>query len=137
MDIINRIQSHLRELAKSHTQAEIAKMTGVSQQHIGRLLSSKNGLYITSRIELCTLLKMFPGMEIRFPWEKTGESIQQHHNGQAIAVNNGTVNNSTVNGADATWDAFRSRATDAIIDLDIPSDAMKKVLKTLKDLQSV
>lgn len=125
MDVINRIQAHLRELAKSHTQAEIAKSLGISRPYLNRLLNRKRPI---SGISLRALMKLFPTATIHL----YGDNVSSHNSG----VNNGVmgVNNGTVNGGAGSAEAFRTRAMSALIDLDIPADALRKVLKTIKDL---
>ena len=109
------------------TQEEVAKSLGISQPYLNRLLNRKRPV---SGLSLRALMKLFPNARIIL----NGNGAQPQNSG----VNNGVmgVNNGTVNAAGAqSAEAFRDRALKVLMDLDIPSDALLKVLKTIKDLQ--
>ena len=124
-----QIFSALHEMCDGKpNQEEIAKSLGISRPYLNRLLNKKRPI---DGITLRALMKLFPRATLHL----NGDTVIAENSG----VNNGVmgVNNGTVNGGSQTSsaDAFRSKAIAAMIDLDIPADALREVLKTLKDLQ--
>ena len=110
-------------------QEDIAKSLGISRPYLNRLLNKKRPI---DGITLRALMKLFPRATLHL----NGDTVIAENSG----VNNGVmgVNHGTVNGGGtppASAEAFRSKAIAAMIDLDIPADALREVLKTLKDLQ--
>ena len=130
MTIAEQIRTALWEEYKSgKKQQDMAAAHHVTQQYISRLLSGKRSC---DGLSLKAVSNMFPRATLNLH----GDTVIAENSG----VNNGVmgVNNGTVNGGGsptATAEAFRSKAIAAMIDLDIPADALREVLKTLKDLQ--
>ncbi|MDD5728265.1 MAG: helix-turn-helix transcriptional regulator [Victivallales bacterium] len=60
--IFDQILSALREEARSTTQQEIADRAGLSQSHVGKILSGKSPV---EKIQLGTFRKLFPDADIR------------------------------------------------------------------------
>ena len=122
MNIYEKIVSAL--LARYHsgkTYTDIAKDADMSYAYIHGLMNGKNP---PEKLSLEKLFKLFPYATI---------DIHDNH----VSVGNvGIVdgdNNHLVSGQ--TAESFRVRAINAIIDLDIPPESMKIVLKTLKELK--
>ena len=108
-------------------QEDIAKSLGISRPYLNRLLNKKRPI---DGITLRALMKLFPRATLHL----NGDTVIAENSG----VNNGVmgVNHGTVNATGAeSVEAFRDRALKILMDLDIPPDALLKVLKTLKDLQ--
>ena len=108
-------------------QEDIAKSLGISRPYLNRLLNKKRPI---DGITLRALMKLFPRATLHL----NGDTVIAENSG----VNNGVmgVNHGTVNATGAeSVEAFRDRALKVLMDLDIPPDALLKVLKTLKDLQ--
>ena len=129
MTIAEQIRTALWEEYKSgKKQQDMAAAHHVTQQYISRLLSGKRSC---DGLSLKAVSNMFPRATLNLH----GDTVIAENSG----VNNGVmgVNHGTVNGGSQTSsaDAFRSKAIAAMIDLDIPADALREVLKTLKDLQ--
>ncbi len=108
-------------------QEDIAKSLGISRPYLNRLLNKKRPI---DGITLRALMKLFPQATLNLK----GDSIINDNSGVnngVMGVNNGTVNTTITESAEA----FRNRALKTLMDLDIPPDALIKVLKTIKDLQ--
>lgn len=116
----------LRLLLDNNVERDLAKRSQVSRGYINALKNKKKP---PRALSVETLLKLFPNATINLH----GDSVIADNSG----INNGVmgVNNGTVNSAGhESVEAFRSKAIAAMIDLDIPADALREVLKTLKDL---
>ena len=109
-------------------QEEIAKGLGISRPYLNRLLNKKRPI---DGITLRALRKLFPHATLHLQGDTVIAENTGINNG-VLGVNHGTVNGGTPT---ASAEAFRTKAIAAMIDLDIPSDALREVLKTLKDLQ--
>lgn len=142
MSIETTIREYLEEeYANGRTHQEIADAHHISRSFIQSLLSGKRNY---SGISLKHVEQMFPHSTLNL-------------NGDAVSIqadrNKGTVNVlhrcGTVNAGGqstpsplieaqikAAVEAFRHDASDALLNIDIPPDALLKVLKTLKDLQT-
>ena len=108
-------------------QEEIAKSLGISRPYLNRLLNKKRPI---DGITLRALRKLFPRAQLIL----NGDAVIAENSG----INNGVmgVNHGTVNAVETkSVEMFRDRALKVLMDLDIPPDALLKVLKTLKDLQ--
>ena len=119
--------SSLREKLQNQTEREFSNLTGIASGYINAL---KNRRKPCRALSIETLLKLFPHATINLQ----GDAVIADNSG----INNGVmgVNNGTVNSAgQESIEAFRSKAIAAMIDLDIPADALREVLKTLKDLR--
>ena len=101
----------IEERKQGLKQTEMAKLHNVSQQYICRLLSGKRKC---EDLTIKTVMKMFPHATLSLTGENLTSDVQIQ---EAI-------------------DAFRHQAIDVLIGLDIPSDSMLKVLKTLKDMRT-
>ena len=67
MDIYQEIQTKIRELRDSGmTQAEISKVTGISQPFISQLLNPKDGAKRVAHLQLEKFFKLFPNARIVF-----------------------------------------------------------------------
>ena len=129
MDIYQEIHAKLKnEYADGATYQEMASKYGVSYQYLRELIQGEKPI---DRMSLAFFKKLFPNATLNLQ----GDTVIAKNSG----INNGVlgVNHGTVNGGTPTASAeeFRSKAITAMIDLDIPSDALREVLKTLKDLQ--
>lgn len=128
MTIAEQIRTALWEEYKSgKKQQDMAAAHHVTQQYISRLLSGKRSC---DGLSLKAVSNMFPRATLNLH----GDTVIAENSG----VNNGVmgVNHGTVNATGAeSVEAFRDRALKVLMDLDIPPDALLKVLKTLKDLQ--
>jgi len=130
MTIAEQIRTALWDEYKSgKKQQDMASAHRVTQQYISRLLSGERSC---EGLSLRAVANMFPRATLHL----NGDTVIAENSG----VNNGVmgVNNGTVNGGGtptASAEAFRSKAIAAMIDLDIPADALREVLKTLMDLQ--
>lgn len=107
-------------------QEEIAKSLGISRPYLNRLLNRKRPI---DGITLRALMKLFPRATLNLNGDAVIAGNSGVNNG-VMGVNNGTVNAAATESAEA----FRDRALKVLMDLDIPPDALLKVLKTLKDL---
>ena len=129
MTLDQQIESILRsEYDSGKTQQEMAETLHISQQYIQQLLSGQRKV---SGLTLKILMKMFPRATLNLQGDTVIAENSGINNG-VLGVNHGTVNGGTPT---ASAEAFRAKAIAAMIDLDIPSDALREVLKTLKDLQ--
>ena len=108
-------------------QQDMAAAHRVSQQYISRLLSGKRSC---EGLSLKAVQTMFPRATLNLHGDAVIAGNSGVNNG-VMGVNNGTVNAAATESAEA----FRDRALKVLMDLDIPPDALLKVLKTLKDLQ--
>lgn len=129
MNLAEQIESFLRsEYDSGKTQKEMAMRTGITQPHIQRILSDpKKVLGISVR----TLMKMFPNATLHIK----GNNVVADNSGTnhgVVGVNNGTINGATQSSASS--EDFRNKALKSLMDLEIPPDALVKVLKTIKDL---
>ena len=110
-------------------QEEIAKSLGISRPYLNRLLNKKRPI---DGITLRALMKLFPRATLNL----NGYTVVADNSGTnhgVVGVNNGTVNG--VISSSASAEDFRNKALKVLCDLDIPPDALVKVLKTIKDLQ--
>jgi len=130
MNLAEQIESLLRsEYDSGETQKEMATRTGITQPHIHRILSDPKKIL---GISVKTLMKMFPRATLNL----TGSNVIADNSGTnhgVVGVNNGTVNGASPSSASA--EDFRNKALRVLCDLEIPPDALVKVLKTIKDLQ--
>ena len=65
------------------TQQEIADMTGISRPYICQLLNPKNGKDRLKKIELSTLMKLFPNARIVFDDRRTIGDVT-NNSGQVV-----------------------------------------------------
>jgi len=129
MNLAEQIESFLRsEYDSGKTQNEMAKRTGITQPHIQRILSDPTKVL---GISVKTLMKMFPRATLNID----GSNVIADNSGTigVVGVNNGTVNGSSH--PELSAEEFRNKALKELMDLEIPPDALVKVLKTIKDLQ--
>lgn len=108
-------------------QEELALKHNISQAHIQRILCRKSNL---DNLRLKTFEAMFPNAVVFLNGDNNITQTASN-----INVKNGSVNSISLNSASSSVESFRLRALDAIVDLDIPPDAMKLVLQTLKKLK--
>lgn len=124
------VANALRLLLDNNVERDLAKRSHVSRGYINALKNKKKP---PRALSIETLLKLFPNALISL---NTGEQI----NGNAMTGNGPAIvghhNHVTANGSENSAEAFRSKAIAAMIDLDIPADALREVLKTLKDLRA-
>ena len=129
MDIYQEILELLRkEYSEGSTYQEMASRHGVSYQYLRELMQ---GIKRTDRISLEILFKLFPHAQITL---NAGDQI----NGNATTGHGPAIvghHNHVTAAAEDSAETFRSKAIAAMIDLDIPADALRDVLKTLKDLK--
>ena len=120
----------LDELRGGKTQTQLAKEHNVSQQYISTLLSAEHDC---EGVSLGIVSKMFPFASLNLNGNIT---TQQGTNNVVVnGENSGTVNNGTpASNSKSAVEAFRHEVVDALIGLDIPSDALAAVLKTIKEL---
>lgn len=121
----NTILDVLKQLCSGRgKQREVSEKFGISRQYLNKLL---NGVAPISSISLETLQKMFP----RVTFNLNGDAVSIHadqNSGAVVGVNRGHVST-------AASESFRLRVLEAVIDLDIPSDALQIVLKTIKEIK--
>lgn len=128
MTIAEQVKNALQEEYRNGgKQQEMAAKHGVSQQYISRLLSGKRSC---EGLSLKAVNNMFPYATLNINGNLTADNSGINHG--VVGINNGTVNSTSVNG---DVEKFRVKALSAIIDLDIPSDTLQIVLKTLKNLK--
>lgn len=128
MTIAEQIRTALWEEYKSgKKQQDMAAAHHVTQQYISRLLSGKRSC---DGLSLKAVSNMFPRATLNLHGDTVIAENSGVNNG-VMGVNHGTVNATGVESVEA----FRDRALKVLMDLDIPPDALLKVLKTLKDLQ--
>ena len=108
-------------------QEELALKHNISQAHIQRILCRKSNL---DNLRLKTFEAMFPNAVVFLNGDNNITQTASN-----INVKNGSVNSISLNSASSSVESFRLRALDAIVELDIPPDAMKLVLQTLKKLK--
>lgn len=122
MNIYEKIISALLERYNSgKTYTDIAKEADMSYSYIHGLMNGKND---PENLSLGKLFKLFPRATI--------DIHDNHVSVENVGIVNGDNNNLI---AEQTAESFRVRAIKAIIDLDIPPESMKIVLKTLKELK--
>ena len=122
MSIYEKIISALLERYHSgQTYTDIAKEADMSYSYIHGLMNGKNA---PEKLSLEKLFKLFPRATI--------DIHDNHVSVENVGIVNGDNNNLI---AEQTAESFRVRAIKAIIDLDIPPESMKIVLKTLKELK--
>lgn len=115
MNIIQQVEKVLSDERDSGmTQEEIAAKHNVRQSQIQRLLTRQRTV---AYLSLRTFVKMFPKATVCV----TGDAPPAVANRVATAM--------------AAAEDFRLKAMDAIIDLDLPPDAMQVVLRTLKNIK--
>jgi|GEM_PF-6046268 len=120
------ITEHLRELyGGGMTQEEMARLTGISRPYIANILNGKQQVKNAS-VDL--LLKVFPRATVSL----TGD-VRQTNAGQSGGINAQAVNGNNFFAPDV--EGFRNRAIAAMIDLDLPPEALQTVLRTLKKLK--
>lgn len=123
-DVINALRSLLVE----HVERDVAKRSNVSRGYINALKNQKKP---PRALTVETLFKLFPLAQITL---NAGDQI----NGNATTGHGPAIvghHNHVTAAAEDSAETFRSKAIAAMIDLDIPADALREVLKTLKDLQ--
>lgn len=113
MEIYDEILEILKnEYTNGKTYQEIGKKHGVSYSYIREIMLEKKH---PKRLSLETMFKIFPNAQITLNSE-------------------GNMNGPAASSSEST-EAFRDRALKVLMDLDIPADALVKVLKTIKDLK--
>lgn len=126
MNIIQQVENLLKaEYAEGLTQEELAARHHVRQQQIQHLLSGKRSV---AGLSLETFAKMFPRATVNL----TGD-VRQTNTGQSGGVNAQAVNGNNFFTPDV--EGFRNKAIAAMIDLDLPPEHFKVVIKTLKKLE--
>ena len=123
-DVINA----LRSILVDNVERDLAKRSTVSRGYINALKNQKKP---PRALTVETLFKLFPHAQITL---NAGDQI----NGNATTGHGPAIvghHNHVTAPAESSAEAFRSKAIAAMIDLDIPADALREVLKTLKDLQ--
>lgn len=129
MEIYKEILDLLKnEYSAGATYQEMAGKKKVSYSYLRGLM---NGVNPPEKLSLEVLFKLFPRAQINLNAGETINGNATTGNGPAIV---GHHNHITANAEDSA-ETFRSKAIAAMIDLDIPSDALREVLKTLKDLE--
>lgn len=116
-----------QEEAAGMSHREIGKRHHVSHTHITHLLNGKRPV---SGLTIETVQKMFPLASFNL----NGDGVNAANSGTVhgvVGLNSGTVNTITP----AALESFRFRILEAVIDLDIPSDALQTVLKTIKGIK--
>ena len=116
-----------QEKAAGLSHREIGKRHHVSQTHITHLL---NGQRPVSGLTIETVQKMFPLASFNL----NGDGVNAANSGTVhgvVGLNSGTVNTSTP----AALESFRLRVLEAVIELEIPADALQVVLKTIKGIK--
>ena len=106
---------------------QVADKIGVSQAYLNRLLT---GTRPVSGLTVKTVQRMFP----RATFILNGDAVSIHadqNSGSVVGVNRGNVSTP----APATSESFRLRVLEAVIELDIPADALQIVLKTIKGVK--
>ncbi len=124
----DEVTNALRLLLDNNVERDIAKRSHVSRGYINALKNKKKP---PRALSIETLLKLFPNAQITL---NAGEQI----NGNAMTGNGPAIvghHNHVTAGSENSAENFRSKAIAAMIDLDIPADALREVLKTLKDLR--
>ena len=133
MNLTEQIEDALRQQQKQgKTQTEMSVLNGISQSHIQRILSNPENKI--KGLKVATLMKMFPRATLNLNEDtsltQTGTNI--------VGENNGTLAQTAPPVAQAqikaAVEAFRHEVIDAMIDLEIPPDALAAVLKTIKEL---
>jgi len=129
MDIYQEILDLLRkEYSEGATYQKMAGDKKVSYSYLRGLM---NGINPPEKVSLEILFKLFPHAQITL---NAGDQI----NGNATTGHGPAIvghHNHVTAAAEDSAETFRSKAIAAMIDLDIPADALREVLKTLKDLQ--
>ena len=123
-DVINA----LRSILVDNVERDLAKRSTVSRGYINALKNQKKP---PRALTVETLFKLFPHAQITL---NAGDQI----NGNATTGHGPAIvghHNHVTAAAEDSAETFRSKAIAAMIDLDIPADALREVLKTLKDLQ--
>lgn len=126
MDVIQEIEKALKETYSSGlTQHEMAKKLGISQVHVGRLLSGKSKV---EKMELDTLLKLFPNAQIILNAESatSGNYSPIVKGKQSVGINNGTIHN-----CDQDIEHFRHKIQDEVIQSDVEPEAKVKILNII------
>lgn len=117
----------IRMCLSGMTEREMAKRSGVASSYLNSLKNKKKP---PRALSVDTLLKLFPHAQITL---NAGDQI----NGNATTGHGPAIvghHNHVTAPAEDSAETFRSKAIAAMIDLDIPADALREVLKTLKDL---
>ena len=135
MNLAEQIEDALRQQQRQgKTQTEMSALNGISQSHIQRILSNPENKIKGLKVE--TLMKMFPRATLNL----NGDTTLTQTGTNNVGVNNGTLKQTAPSASQAqikaAVEAFRHDASDALLNIDIPPDALLKVLKTLKDLQT-
>lgn len=109
------------------TQEEVAEKHNIKHGQVQPILSGKRS---AGGLHLDTFDRMFPNATFNL----NGDGVNAANSGTVhgvVGLNSGTVNTS----APAASESFRLRVLEAVIDLDIPSDALQIVLKTIKEIK--
>ena len=123
MDILKQINAALRaEYEGGMTQEEMAKRHNIAQGQIQKILSGKRTV---AGLSLETFCKMFPRATVNLDGSNTAIADR----GSTAIANAGTGNNFFTPAED-----FKGKAISAIIDLDLPPEAMQTVLRAIKAL---
>ena len=131
MTISELIQAFLQEARQTKTQREIAKRLAISPGYLNHLMSGKQDI---SQITLGTFSRMFPRAEVWLDGAPGGITQNGHHN--AATANGDAIIQAAPASRDADAEAvaaFRQRLSNAVLDLDIPGEAARAVLKAIRD----
>ena len=129
MNIIQQVESVLREeYRKGKTLEEIAATHNVKHQQIQCLLA---GTRSAAGLRLETFCKMFPRATVNL----TGDVNTATADRGATAIANAGSNNNFFTDRNAAVADYRLKAMDAVLALDLPSDATNAVLRALKDIK--
>ena len=126
MDVIQEIEKVLRDVYSSGlTQQEMAERMGVSQVHVGRLLSGKRKI---EKMELETFLKLFPNAQVILNAESatSGNYSPIVKGKQSVGINNGTIHN-----CEQDIEHFRHKIQDEVIRSDVEPEAKVKILNII------
>lgn len=120
----------LDELRGGKTQTQLAKEHNVSQQYISTLLSAEHDC---EGVSLGIVSKMFPHSSLNLNGNIT--TSQTGTNNVVVNGECGTVNNGSHSPVQSSFaDSIRARIIAALIPLDISSDALQSVLRTINEL---
>ena len=133
MNLAEQIEDALRQQQRQgKTQTEMSELNGISQSHIQRILSNPETKIKGLKVE--TLMRMFPRATLNL----NGDTSLTQNGANNVGVNNGTLKQTAPSYSQAqireAVEAFRHRVSDSLLNIDIPPDALLKVLKTIKEL---
>jgi len=116
-----------QEEAAGMSHEKIGKRHNIAASQVTRIL---RGTRPVSGLTVKTVQKMFPLASFNL----NGDGVNAANSGTVhgvVGLNSGTVNTNTP----AALESFRLRVLEAVIELEIPADALQVVLKTIKGIK--